>query len=84
MSFKLLERSKSQIRRCLSFKIAPNRVFVAILKFRTYISVLLGLKALCKALHKLFYAKQIVMQSRTKKASVNQSIPSFTLQYHFA
>jgi len=31
-----------------------------------------------------FYAKQIVMQSSTKKASVNQSIPSFTLQYHFA
>ena len=35
-------------------------------------------------IEKLFYAKQIVMQSRTKKASVNQSIPSFTLQYHFA
>ena len=30
-----------------------------------------------------FYAKHSVMQSRTKKASVNQSLPSFTLQYQF-
>jgi len=31
-----------------------------------------------------FYAKHIVMQSATKKAIENQSIPSLSLQYHFA
>jgi hypothetical protein len=31
-----------------------------------------------------FYAEGIVMQSATKKVVENQSIPSFSLQYHFA
>lgn len=32
----------------------------------------------------LFYAEGIIMQSATKKVVENQSIPSFSLQYHFA
>jgi hypothetical protein len=31
-----------------------------------------------------FYAKHIIMQSGIKRMFDNQSIPSFSLQYHFA
>jgi hypothetical protein len=45
---------------------------------------LASLKSLCKALHKLFYAEYIIMQSDTKRLSAYQLITIHTLQYHFA
>ena len=41
-----------------------------------FLGVLRSLKKLCKALHKAFYEKYIVMQSRSKSHIVNQQVES--------